>query len=356
MRTRARLNVRARPDASSRENVIAVLPKDAVVEVEAVSSLWGKIGLQVVGTTTVGAGFVALEWLQSGWLDPGPYRIGLGVHCMTNAGAAWESARAGAPAIVLMDGFGANGNAAEAIAIKRAHPGCTVIYRHFWPHGHVPSEEQIVAALPRYPGLLYSIFNEGDTFGMDVGSLRARARAEVALARTLRAAGDYGKVLVGGFAMLNPDWRDPGVRAVFRDEYAPSYNLELVGFDQHTYTPTMEGGLDLDGAGNWRQLFSDDIGFDPAIRAVVSTETGLDEPYAPEMGWLGRGGFAAFDVGVEGFRGWCARFADYQSAPLRNRRSPMIAACMFQYGGNGDPQWERHNLVRYLPALREFWK
>lgn len=356
MRTIDRLNVRTKPDASTRDTVVTVLPRGTVVEVEPGTNGWGSLQLQVAGTTVTGRGYVSLQWLQRVAVDPIPARVHLGLHCMTSAGAAWDAARRGCRAIVLMDGLGANNNAGEAVSLKRAFPQCHVIYRHYWPHGFVPSEEQVVAALPRDPDLIYSIFNEGDTFGMSPLMLQVRARAEVGLARTLRAAGGYGKVLVGGFAMLNPDWRDPAVRAVFRDEYAPAYNMGLVGFDQHTYTPTLTGYLDEDGAGNWRQLFADDIGFDPSIRAVYSTETGVDEPFELSMGWQGRGGFPALGVDVEGFRGWCDRYLAYQAKPLAGHPSPMRAACLYQLGGNGDPQWDRHDLRNYLGALQEFWR
>lgn len=274
----------------------------------------------------------------------------LGVHCMTNGEAAKSLAKAGVPAVLVMN------NKDLAVELKRDRPDLIVMYRHFWPHGTRPSVDEIMASLPLSPGLLYCIFNEGDNYDMSPANLEARAQMEVEVARRVRdATGGQSKVLAGGFAMLNPNWRDPAVRRVFRDHYAQPYNSGLIGFDQHTYTPTLTFGFDRDGSGNWRQLFDPDIGFDPSIRAVYSSETGLDEPHAPQMGWQARGGFPALGISIDLFTDWCKRFIAFQSEPLNNHPSPFVAGCLFQHGGNGDPQWDRFELKTYLPALQTFF-
>jgi hypothetical protein len=266
---------------------------------------------------------------------------------MTNGGTAKSLAKLGVPAVLVMNDKGL------ATELKRDFPNLIVLYRHFWPHGQRPSVDQIMDTLPLSPGLLYCIFNEGDTYGMSVPELEERARMELEVARRVEAVmHGQSKVLAGGFAMLNPNWGDPQVRRVFRDFYAPAYNSGLIGFDQHTYTPTLTFGFDRDGSGNWRQLFDPDIGFDPSIRAVYSSETGLDEPNAPQMGWTGRGGFPALGISSDDFSDWCRRFIAFQSAPIGNHPSPFVAGCLFQHGGNGDPQWDRFELTAYLPALQ----
>lgn len=270
----------------------------------------------------------------------------LGTHCMTNGGTAQAAVSSGLRAVVVMD------NPLLATQLAQGNPGLVVINRRFWPHGSQPTPEQVLSTLPMAPGLLYSIYNEGDNFGMSVPELEERAKRELAIAQAVNAVMN-GKslVLVGGFAMLNPNWGDPAVRAVFKKYYAPAYNAGQIAYDGHTYTPNLTDGFHKDGAGNWRHLFDPDIGFNPAIRRIYSSETGVDEPNVPAMGWLGRGGFVGQGLNQAQFNEWCRKYIDFQSQPMGNYPSPFVAGAIYQYGGNGDPQWNKFEIGGFVGGI-----
>jgi hypothetical protein len=165
----------------------------------------------------------------------------------------------------------------------------------------------------------------------------------------MRQRGGYGLPLAGGWSHGTPDmWSLDTVR-VFREKYTPHYNSGLIGMDWHLYSPTLDHAMDQWYEGRWRRVFDTDIGFNPDVRAIYCSETGVDVPGGP-------GGFPAVGASNEQFRAWCARWLAYQSQPVRGKPSQLVASVIFQHGSNGDAQWDRFEIAPYISTLKEFWK
>ena len=112
--------------------------------------------------------------------------------------------------------------------------------------------------------------------------------------------------------MGTPDFTNPDVCAAIQGGYAEAYNAGMLHFDLHTFVPQMQGDNSLRGEGGrrwfarrWEFLFQR-CGFDPQVRAIISSETGLD----------GAGGFIKNRVSNDDFGAFCAQWIDLQGKPL----------------------------------------
>ncbi len=274
----------------------------------------------------------------------------LGLNALQNVPQATEEARRGCKYFLIMNDFGGAGN------LKRAFPDATVMVRRYFPQNFFLSAEQVLEGLEgaNHGPLVYTGFNEADQGDHRGSDLVKRARIDIAVARMIKQRNPGAVYAAGTFSMGTPDFTNPDVCRILREEYAPHYNSGLIGFDMHLYTPTPPH-IDQPAEYQWFErrwefLFTK-CGFDPNVRAIYCGETGLDQG--------GIGGFPAHGSTHEYFRTWCAKTIALQSAPMvingKSYPSPIIGGAIFQLGGNGDQRWAGYDVTGYLPILRDFY-
>ena len=256
----------------------------------------------------------------------------VGVHLITNRGAAPEAYAAGARVFVFL------GNKLEAVQFKQGHPDATVIYRA-WLGNSWPSPEDMVRALAPNAGdppIVFLGLNENDQAGCDSAAIRARGAWDAEVARRIKAIQPNAEYLAGSFAHGTPDLTSGDVCQAIREAYAPGYNAGLFGFDLHNYTKGWIREVSpIWFERRWEMLFTK-CGFDPTIRNIWSSETGVE---------AGAGGFAwgmnAGRIPVDAVVQWL----DYNDGVQRSallidgelHNSPYRGAAIFTYLG---PGWE----------------
>jgi hypothetical protein len=124
----------------------------------------------------------------------------------------------------------------------------------------------------------------------------------------------------------------------------------------HLYSPTpahiQDEGEWIWYERRWEFLFTK-CGFDPRVRAIYCSETGLDEG--------GIGGFPQHASTQDQFRTWCARFIDAQTRPLvvagQTFPSPALGGAIFQAGDSRTSSggWGGYNIEGYVDTIRQFW-
>ena len=357
--TASLLNVRLKPAMDSA--IIGMLPKGAKLTVLAVRDGWAAIPLQASGNLLrygPRAGdqpvvaYVSTTWLE---LDSAPpdddvnraNQFRLGIHAMSNSDVAFEEARQGCRFFLCMDNF------TGASELKRAHPDAVVMVRRFFPHGVVPSVEQIINGLEgaKHRDLIYIGLNEADQLGQDGDDLRRRAQIDIEVAQRIRQ-GSGATYAAGTFSMGTPDFTNPETCQIIRELYAPAYNSGLIAFDMHLYSPNPQH---INQPHEWQwferrwEFLFTRCGFDPNVRAIYCSECGLDQS--------GVGGFKAHAYSQEKFADWCDKYIRLQSAPLvldgKAYPSPIIGGAIFQASDRGN--WAGYDITDYLPTLRMFY-
>lgn len=369
------LNVRAGP---SRDNpVIGMLKLGDAVEVLSVKDGWAALAISAGGAPLMLSSqpvvaYVAAEFLdlpqENSSVTPAPptpspqppatpspiptpasttYKLGL--NTLTNGGLARQEAERGCRYFLCMNDF------AGASQLKRAFPDAVVMVRRFFEHGAMPNADQIMNGLEGATdkNLIYIGLNEADQIGQDGNALRQRAQLDLEVARRIRQ-GSGATYAAGTFSMGCPDFTNAETCQIIREMYAPAYNAGLLAIDMHLYTPNPRH---IDQPGEWQwferrwEFLFTKCGFDPKVRAIYGSETGLDEG--------GVGGFKAHNYSQEKFRDWCQKYIALQSAPLVvdgvKYPSPIVGGAIFQLGGNADLRWDGYDMTNYLPALREFY-
>ena len=95
----------------------------------------------------------------------------------------------------------------------------------------------------------------------------------------------------------------------------------------------------------------DKCGFDPSVRNIFCSETGLDEG--------GVGGFPAHSYNEHQVKEWIALNIQAQTAPItvngKQYASPVRGQAIFAVGDNGDARWKGYNVTQYVPTIREFY-
>lgn len=196
--------------------------------------------------------------------------------------------------------------------------------------------------------------NEYDVagFGGSPEEIKRRAEFDEQAARALRKAAPDAVWVGGGFPHGCPDFNDAAVCDAMRAYYAPLYNSGLMAFDMHNYSKT-EVATPKDYRRiasiwlerRWEFLFTK-CGFDPRIRMIVSSETGLEGP---------NGGFAQQGFTHDEFGAWCSYYSGVQRAPLevggKSYPSPFIASTHFQAGGAQQGRWLGYEMQGYLPVV-----
>ncbi len=299
-----------------------------------------------------GGGAVArLSWTRLADTPSPPAAPRLGFNVLNQAWAAMEEARHGARFFLVMDDL------TGARALKAAYPDATVMVRQ-WVTAKVPPAQFVSSYLGLAPGtdpagLVYTGMNEGDVFGQGAGELEERAVWDIEVARIVRERG--GVYAAGTFSMGNPDFTNPAVCDIVRRHYAGPYNRGEILIDMHNYSPNM-AHIDQPQELKWFErrwefLFTC-AGFDPGVRGIVSSETGVDEG--------GVGGFVAHQATPAQVAHWAEAFLRAQAEPLvvdgKSYPSPFLGGAFFQLTHGRRPEWGGYEMAPYLDALRPLYR
>ncbi|MBL8953072.1 MAG: peptidoglycan-binding protein [Myxococcaceae bacterium] len=306
-----------------------------------------------------------------------PDVIQIGYHVLSYTSLAEREYQRGARFFVSMD------DVTGAKELKRRHPDAIVMVRVYLTAEVPPSVvADRLGVQGDDPGLVYVGHNEADLIGQSLVDLPRRAAFDLALAALVkqRSAG-RAKYAAGTFSMGTPDFTDPAVCQKIKSLYAPAYNRGDIVFDMHLYSPRIDHLLRTGGAEAWYErrwefLFTDACGFDPKVRGIYSSETGLDEG--------GVGGFVAHDradffntfkntyqatVG-QPFTGgypeyvtwWVRRFKEVSARPVVRGGvtypSPFIGGAIFQLGNthSGHGGWSGYNMEPYVGAMAQTFR
>lgn len=363
------LNVRAGPSRDAA--VIGTLKAGDAVEVLRVMDGWAVLAISAGGAAVMQASQPVVAYVSAQFLDlpqsssaspatqppaapspiatssSAPFQLGLNV--LANTGLAQQEAARGCRFLLCLNDI------AGASQLKRAFPDAVVMARRFFQHGFLPSADQIIDGLEGAtdPNLIYTGINEADQIGQDGDALRKRAQLDLEVARRIRQ-GSGAVYAAGTFSVGCPDFTSAETCDIIREVYAPAYNAGLIAFDMHLYAPNAQHVDKPDEwqwyARRWEFLFTK-CGFDPKVRAIYCSETGIDES--------GPGGFRGHGFSQEQFRDWCTKTIALQRAPLMvdgaQHPSPLLGGAIFQLGGNSDPKWDSYDVTSYLPALRDFY-
>ena len=264
----------------------------------------------------------------------------LGIHALTNTGAANQAISNGAEVIAVM------GQPTYAYQIAAGN-NVTVMHRHYW-RGYLPTAEDFV----RWHGIDPNAVNNGDKriilgcnendqIGSSALDIRRRAEFDRAVWELLKRCTPNARYAGGGWAHGTPDITSADVKAALRDWYAPLYNAGML-VNVHLYTYGDIGQVSPIWFERRWQFFFTDCGFDTSIRGLVCDETGLEGP---------NGGFPGNGWTQEKFRAWCEHWLAVSTEPLNGKPSPLIAATLFTGGDNGDPQWGRYDVRPYYGTL-----
>lgn len=282
----------------------------------------------------------------------------LGVHELSGQGRAKRALELGARAVMCFE------DALGAAQLSLAYPDAIVMHRKDFrfplpardllaAHGINP--DQVSTSRAWYRGA-----NENDvaTWDADVDSIRRRAAFDIECATLLKKAAPNARWVAGGYAHGCPDFTDQRICDVVREVYAPAYNAGLIAFDIHSYSKSDPKNpknyrfyAPIWFERRWEFLFTK-CGFDPNVRAIVSSETG---------GECGAGGFGWAGFTQDEFRAWCAFYLKVQQQPLvvngKTYPSPFVAATLFQWGNThgGSGGWLGYALDNYIGVLQSAW-
>ena len=356
------LRVRAQPSTDA--PVVGMVVANAEVEVIEVTNGWATVGLGAGGAPVrqESADSPAVAYLFADYLNLGgvlpdtptpPPLVStstfkLGINALSNTGLAAREADLGCKYFLIMDDF------LGASQLKEKHPDAVVMVRRYFGSGR-PSPEDVMRRLEgaANPNLVYIGTNEADQYGQEGEDLRQRARFDVELAQRIKQASG-ATYAAGTISMGCPDFTNPQTCDIVREMYAPHYNSGLIGFDMHLYSPNMQH---IDQPNEWQwferrwEFLFTRCGFDPNVRAIYCSETGMDEGSV--------GGFPAHNATPEQFRDWCVNYIEMQSRPVvvngQAYPSPIIGGAMFQLGGNNDPRWRGYDITDYLGEFRKIY-
>jgi hypothetical protein len=190
--------------------------------------------------------------------------------------------------------------------------------------------------------------NENDS-GVDASpdGIRRRAEWDAANFALFKTCAPRVRYAGGGYAHGNIDFNDAAVCDAVRRYYAPLYNAGML-FNFHNYTKDDLGRYDpIWYETRWKWLFTH-CGFNPAVRGIVTDETGLEGGAC--------GGFVGCGWTDEKFLAWALAYLRVQREGIGGHPSPMLAGTLFQMGGNGDAQWDRYEMRPYLGVLEGIWR
>lgn len=369
--------VRLTPDTSISTNIAGVIPGAAVVDGELTNDgKWVMVAIKPERMTINGvvlapsvnatfAGFASSQFMKPAIappVEPAPINAPasklVGVHELSGAGKARAALQAGCRAVMCFE------DALGAAQLSLAYPDAVVMHRKDFRYPLAPRDllsqhginpDQVSNSRAWYRGA-----NENDvaTWDSSVEGIRRRAAFDVECATLLKRAAPNARWVAGGFAHGNPDFTQASICDVIREVYAPAYNAGLIAFDIHSYSKSDPSNpknykyyAPIWFERRWQFLF-EKCGFDPNIRAIVSSETG---------GECGHGGFNWAGFTPEEFAGWCMYYRDVQQQPLniggKLYPSPFVAGTLFQWGNTyaGPGGWLGYALDAYIPTLQRAW-
>lgn len=262
-----------------------------------------------------------------------------------------------------------------ALARELNQRGALVAMRWIWGT-QIPTVAQYFERIGELmPGAIYLGLNENEAMTDIPSDILKRAAFDKALALEVRKRSNGRSIYAGGsFAMGRPDFSNAAVCEAIRDGYAEAYNSGLMLINTHLYASAVKGEKSIQGElgrsgylRHWENFFHR-CGFDPAIRGIVSNETGLDQDGA---------GFIKNRLGNPEFAAWCNSWVELQGTPLTidnksdamvkigkvepspfagTHTSPMLGGTLFQLSPPDAEEWRDHNLYLYLNELGQLWK
>lgn len=339
------LNVRLKPNG----NKIGRVYPGTKVEVESNTNGWSQLRVKV-GTNVVPSNlYVSSEYLESETSPtPAPVAIKpkIGLHVMSNGHIAGAEAAKGCKFFMIMDNF------LSAHQIKTAYPDAVVMVRKYI-RNRVPITD-MVRALEVYPEsrLVYTGHNESDVIGTSPDAIVERAKFDVEMAKAIKAIAPNARYAAGTYSRGEPDLWSPAVIDAVKTWYAPHFNSGLIDFDMHSYSISS----DLNEADRfwivcrWQRLF-EVCGFNPErAQSIYSSETGVDD------GKLH--GFAGTNSTNQQVEIWCQKYISANGTLVLNGKTYnniFVGGAIFQFGGNGDAQWNGFEASKYIENIRRYY-
>ncbi len=339
------LNIRIKPNGVK---IGRVFP-GTKLEVASNTSGWSQLKVKVGANTVPSNLYVSSAYLEdeTGPITPVPAtKVNVGLHVMSNGHIAGAEAARGCKFFLIMDNF------LSAHQIKTAYPSATVMVRKYI-RNRVPVAD-MVRALEVYPEsrLVYTGHNESDIIGTSPDAIVERAQFDVAMAKAIKAIAPNARYAAGTFSRGEPNLWDAATIDAVKNWYAPAFNSGLIDFDMHSYSTT----VDLNEADRywivcrWQRLF-EVCGFDPnRAQSIYSSETGVDDGHLH-----GFTGVAATNAQVES---WCQKYVSTNSVLLLNGKTYnniFVGGAIFQFGGNGDTQWNGFEASKYIENIRRYY-
>lgn len=295
----------------------------------------------------------------------------LGVHCLGDDGAFNRATGYGAKTLTTMSGL---------FSYQKAQDRSLKVFFRLYTTAPLSADDWLRAAGFDPNGAVnngdyrYLLgINESDIqgFGQSPSEIRARAAWDKRRVDVLRRVAPNAKICIGGWAHGCPDFTNADVVTAIRETYAPLYNSQDpanpdVFFNLHNYTKSIVS----EGAGGakatpsnwygsaWFERRADFLftlcGFNPAIRAIVSDETG---------GELGAGSFNWAGYTDEQFAFWASYYLQKMVAPIVvngvSYPSPYHASTIFQgadFVSGPAGHWGGYALIDgYMSVLSQFY-
>lgn len=330
------LRVRTSPKVEP-GNVLPVrLMRGQVINAEVVAPEWVWCELLLAPGIRVGTAYVSRAFLEPVDVEPGP-RVLLGANTLYTTEAAFAAIKLGARAIVTID------NIIGAREIARAFPDVTVVCRRTWDRSvGMVHPEWLVGELgvrKDDPPLVFVGLNEDDHAKWDVEWIARRAAFDVEMAQRIRAINPAHRYAAYVYpATCKPD--EAALADAIARHYAPHYNSGLLLVDNHTYGRDERTLYSVNAQGEnerdfyelrWRFLFQCS-GFDPKVRGIIATETGVDKGSV--------GGFRACGFTSVQLRAWWMDFMRLTGEDIvvggARYPSPVLFVCPFQFYDNVD--------------------
>ena len=340
--------VNVRRDASTSNTPYGMVLSGTHIKVESINSGWAKVLIQAGLAGIVDAqsnpvtGYMYAALLQEVVVPPTPPpapapitgKHSLGVNVIGQAQIAKELSGVGCRAFVIVDNPGA------CESIKAAHPDAVVVNRR-WSNDPLNGQQQWDKfGASCNTGVINEIFNEADgshSYG-SVEQLRLRIDQEFQYADIARSKGAL--VALGCFSMGTPDFNNTAICEQMK-RYAARYNSDPgIYFSLHNYSPNMTH-IDDDSGLIWYEtrfkFLFEKCGFNPALRKIIATETGVDEG--------GVGGFPAHHATSAQFTHWCER---YQKIIANTQ---VIASMIFAFTAGRDAKWAGYDIAAWQGEL-----
>lgn len=237
-----------------------------------------------------------------------------------------------------------------ATQLKDRYPDAVVMARRVELPRGIPTVDDAIRALEGAadPDIVYTYFNENDQIGASPAEIRARAEFEGKLAAEIKRRSGASFV-AGGYSMGTPDYTNPDVYKALREAAAPRYNDGTFGWHVHNYSPKPGHIFSANDELIWyensyRRLFAE-CGFNPALRKVYFSETGLDEG--------GVGGYSGHQMSVEAVVNELRRWREIHSQSIIvngvTYPTPVVGGGLFCLGDFG--KWGGYNMLSYMAAL-----